>query len=92
MVSRMAQITGVQRSRIVEKPIEVDQLNRINEFLELQKIREAVQISNVNRTNVSEKQNPTFGSNNALSIYNQPTPAFNKDFFIAYYGINSNQK
>lgn len=92
-VARIAQMTNVQRTRIVEKPFEVDQLNRINEFLSNQNSLSSVQVSNVNTTGTeAQRANQLlFGSSNVLSVYNQPVPAFNRDFFIAYYGIKTNK-
>ena len=91
-VARVAQMTNVQRTRIVEKPFEVDQLNRINEYLSNQNSSSSAQVSNVNTTGSEPpKFNPIFGSSKVLSVYNQPVPAFNRDFFIAYYGIKTNK-
>lgn len=92
-VARVAQMTNVQRTRIVEKPFEVDQLNRINEYLSNQNSSSSAQVSNVNTANAEpQKSNQMlFGSSNVLSVYNQPVPAFNRDFFIAYYGIKINK-
>ena len=93
-VPQIAQMTNVQRTRIVEKPTEADILNGINAFLSIQKkpVEPTTQVSGVQKTDVEPKQaDMSFGSANVLSIYNQPIPALNNDFFIAYYGINTNK-
>ena len=89
-VAQIAAMTEVQRTRIVEKPLEPDQLNKINEFLSIQKRQATEQVSNVNTAEVRQSDT-LFGSNNVLSVYNQPVETFNKDFFIAYNGIKMNE-
>lgn len=90
-VPRIARRAKLPRTRIVEKPLEVDQLNKINEFIAIQKAHETAQLSNVNKTS-EEPKDMFFGSNNFLSIYKEPVPAISKDLLIAYNGLQINQK